>query len=139
MPSHSAGCPSADDRLSAPADAPEDVRVTPVCAVALEGAIGLYHAATRDRPPPAGGAPLYATPPMVHPPEGRSAVSAFLWFVAVPRPEFLAPGDWDIGPALDDDGVGQAADPLGHLASTVRTNGHDSPLFNRAVDHLRPV
>ena len=124
---------------SAPADAPEHVRVAPARAASLEAAIGLCHAATRDCLSAAGGAPFHAAPRMVHPPEGRSAVSAILRFVAVPRPEFLAPRDGDVGPALDDDGVGQAADPLGHLASTVRTNGHDSPLFNRAADHLRPV
>ncbi len=124
---------------SAPPDAPEHVRVTPARAASLEGAIGLWHAATPDCLSAAGGAPLHAAPRMVHPSQGRSAVSAVLRLVAVPRPELLAPRDGDVGPALDDDGVRQAADPLGHLASTVRTNGHDSPLFNRVADHLRHV
>ena len=124
---------------SAPADAAEHVCVAALRARSLEGAVGLGDAATPDGLAVAGRAPLHATAGVMHPADRSTAVAALLWFVAMPRPEFLAPRDAGIGPAIDDDGVGQAADPLGHLAATVRTNGHDSPLFNRAADHLRPV
>ena len=73
------------------------------------------------------------------PPERRPAVAALLRLVAVPGAQLLAPWDRGIGPAVDDDRVGQTADPLGHLATTVRTNGHDSPLFNPGADPFRLV
>jgi hypothetical protein len=83
----------------------------------------------------AGGTALEAAPGVVHPSEGRPAVSALLGFVAVPGSELLTPADGSVGPALDDDGVGEAADALGHLAAAVSTDGHDPPSSNPPADH----
>src|SRR5271163_5034211 len=100
---------------------------------ALEGALGLGQALAPDGLAVAGRAPLHAAPGMVDAAQRCPAVAAFLRLVAVTGPELLTPGNGCVGPSSDDDRVGQATDPLHHLATTVRTNGHDSPLFNRVA------
>src|SRR6202050_3291052 len=76
---------------------------------------------------------------MVYAAERRAAVAAVLGLVPVPRARLVAPAEGDVGLAADHNRVGQAADPIGHFAAAVRTNGHDPPLLDVVADHLRPV
>ena len=124
----------------APADAPQDVRAASPGPQAFERALRLAQepaTAASDRLPVTGRAPLHGATGMADPAYRRSAVTAFLWFVSVPRSGLLAPADGGIGLAADHHGVGQAADPLGHLATAMRTNGHDPPSVNPRSDHPR--
>ncbi len=118
---------------SAPADATQDVRPATSGVEAHEGALDLGCASARDRLRVTGGATLHGAAWMVHPADGRSAVAALLGFVTVPRPRLLAPADGGIDLAADHHGVGQAADSFAHLATTVRTNGHDAPLVSPRI------
>jgi hypothetical protein len=117
---------------SAPAHPPQDVCVaTPRPRARKKGAFGICHAVAPDGLAVAGGTPLHRAAGMVDAAQWCPAIATFLRFIAVPRPELLAPRNGGVGPPADDDRVSQATDPLQHLATTVRTNGHDSPLSNR--------
>ena len=140
-PTFSSGSPrlGAERAASAPPHPAQDVLTAASGAGALVGAFRVRQAATRDGLPVARRAALDATARMVYPSERRAAVAAVLGLVAVPRARLLAPADGDVGLTADHDRVGQAADPIGHFATAVRTNGHDPPLLDVAADHLRPV
>ena len=99
-----------------------------MCALELTERFG--HARAGDGLTVAGGAPLDAATRVVDTAERRSAVTALLGLVTVAGPTLLSPADGEEGLTGDDDGVGEAADALGHLAATVRTDGHDPPLFD---------
>jgi hypothetical protein len=121
------------DRVpSAPAHASQDVCVATPRPHARKGAFGICHAVAPDGLAVAGRTTLHAAAGMVDAAQRCPAIATLLRLIAVPRPELLTPRNGGVGPPADDDRVSQATDPLQHLAATVRTNGHDSPLFSRA-------
>jgi hypothetical protein len=126
-------------RRLAPAHPTQHMGAAPSGSRALVVTFGLSDAVAPDCLAVAGRAPLHAAPGMMDAAQWRPAITTFFRLIAVPGAEFLPPGDRGVDLSVDDDGVSQAADPLCHLSTTLRTNGHDPPLFSCGDDHLRPV
>ena len=113
-------------------------RCTAPVSAAFVGPVGFRAAPAPQRLSVARRTTLHAAAGMVDPAERGAAVAAFFRLVTVPWARFLAPADRGVGLPVDGDRVGQAADPLGHLAAAVRTNGHDPPLLSPVARSSQP-
>ena len=93
-------------------------------ASALEVALVHHDTVAADGLPVTGRTTLQATTRVVDAADRRAAVPALFGLVTVPGTGFLAPADRGVGPAVDDDRVGQAAQAVGHFAAAVPTERH---------------
>src|ERR1700722_16102600 len=120
----------AAQRISAPAHPPQHVGAAATGPGRFERALAFGRAVAPDGLAVTGRAPLHAAARMMDAAQRGATVAALLRLVTVTGTELLAPRDRGINLPVDDHGVGQATDSLGHFATAVRTNGHDSPLLN---------